>query len=199
MSSYGSVLVMGAGGVAKVTGVSDVLSQPLAKLRARCAAQFIPVSCELTMLNSRSTPWLFKICLLVSLSMDSRAACSIRGRCVTFRFSAGCMVANVSSSLAVALEASEILSSSDLSSGDSFLMIDQSRLPLFGDEIVQKRIARADFGSADVLGRCLFRTRFKDSGTRQDPNRSKSNREPGSVFHRLPRTLRSVLDGAYPS
>jgi hypothetical protein len=56
--------------------------------------------------------------------MDSRAACSILGRCETFNFSGGFMLANVSSSVAVALDVSEILSSNDLSSGDTVLMKD---------------------------------------------------------------------------
>src|SRR5216683_4621755 len=137
------------------------------------------------MLNSRSTPWLFKICLLVSLSRESRAASSIRGRCVTFRFSGGWMVANVSSSLAVALDVSEILSSNDLSSGDSFLMSD-SRVDCF--EIVEKRIARAHVGSGYGWRFDLLRARFKIGVTRQDPNRSKRDREASCVFHRFPRT-----------
>src|ERR1700730_6450594 len=71
-----------------------------------------------------------KICLLVSVSMESRAACSILGRCVTFKFRVGSILTNVSSSLAVALDVSEIRSSSDVSSGDMGFMSD-SRLYFF--------------------------------------------------------------------
>ena len=100
----------------------------------------IAASCELTMLNSRSAPSLCKNSLLVSLSMDSRAACSILGRWVVFKLSGGSILANVSSSLAVALDVSEILSSNDLSSGDSFLIID-SRLDCFSLETRSYRSA----------------------------------------------------------
>ena len=131
------------------------------------------------MLNSRSKPVLRNICLVVSLSMDSRAACSILGRCETSKVSGGFILANVSSSFAVTLDVF----------GDSFEQRFEFRrncfddrqltgLLLLGNEIVQKRIALAEV---------LFRARFKDGASRQDPNRSKSNREPRSVFHRSSR------------
>src|SRR6202035_3215154 len=59
---------------------------------------------------------------------------------------------------------------------------------LFGSELVEKRIARADVGRGDCWWRLLFGAWFKDGVTEQDPDRRKRNREPSRVFHRFPRT-----------
>jgi hypothetical protein len=92
------------------------------------------------------------------------------------------MVANVSSSSAVALDVSEIRSSNDF---------------LVGNELVQKRIVRAHVGRGDRWRRVLSGAWLKDGVPRQDPNHSKSNREPGRVFHGIPRT-RGATRGTGP-